>query len=105
MRREDEKLRKQAHKQRHVTFRGVDKTAPPAPQKTMEFHSCNEAIAGQQRKKKKREKKKKKKQKIRNRNGRRMAPAAPQQEEPRLRLRRPSSAVVEWEHWMKTGGG
>jgi hypothetical protein len=65
----------------------------------------NEAIAGQQHKKKKRRKKKKKTQDLGYEIGKQMAPAAPQQAVPRLRLRRSRDTEVEWEHWTKTGGG
>ncbi len=64
-----------------------------------------EAITGQQHQQKKKERKKKKRRKMKNRTGRRMAPAAPLQEEPRLRLRRSKDTEVDWEHWIKTGGG
>jgi hypothetical protein len=64
-----------------------------------------EAIAGQQHRKKKRRKKKKKTQDLGHEIEKQMAPSAPQQAAPRLRLRRSRDSEVEWEHWTKTGGG
>jgi hypothetical protein len=79
---------------------------PAQVETLLRMHAAGEEeIAGQQQQKKKRKKEKKKAQNTTHDTGQRMAPAAPQQEVPRLRLRRSRDTIVKWEHWVKTGGG